>query len=597
MARSRYPKSSTIKALKDDKPNRSGFMRSLKSKMRELKSSTNALPHVSVSAGAGTGKTSTMEAAYLASQSRPLPFKPSEPQQAVIDRFLQDGDLPTQFLAFNASIAEEFVNRGLPGRTFHSFGNAALRDLGVRMGKPNKFKTANILEEQFGLKPRGPKSDSELFRVLPRLISLCKNTLAGLPHFRTDPYARSYSESSPQVSPDEIYDLVDHFSIDITADDLRKSIDLVNPVLEHHLNLLRKGVLDFDDMIWGPLVLGLPIPRYGRLVVDECQDLNLSRMVLARLSGERLYTIGDRRQAIYGFSGADAYAFDYFQSWMRDSAVGVDCLPLMETRRCPRLVVELVKHIVPEFRALPEAPEGTIIGLGPFASSAPPVPWDVLTGVRSADPSIKGVHASWKDLELRAGDVVLCATNAPLVSMAYRLIARSKRCLIRGRDIGQGLLALIRRAGEKSGVQTLPALLSWLDDYESSEHEKLNASKRPSENALRSLEDRLTCIRLLCEGVDNLGELVNRITSLFDTGGYGDEVDHQSGKNVILLSTVHKAKGLEADRVFLLRPEHLPPPWAKQDWEKQQALNLDYVAKTRTKNILVGTLTPDQKGT
>jgi len=595
MARaSRYPKTSQFKTLKDGetKSDRAVFRQSLQDKMRSLKSAPTTFPHVAVSAGAGTGKTSTMEAAYRASQSQPLPFRPTDSQQAVIDRFLQDGDIPTQFLAFNASIAQEFVNRGLPGRTFHSFGNEALRSLGVRFKQPNRFKTNNILEEEFGLKPRGPKSDSELFRLLPRLVSLCKNTLCGLPHFRNDPYARSYPESVPNVTADEIYDLVDHFSLDLSADDLRKCVELVNPVLSSHLTQLRKGILDFDDMIWGPLVLGLQVPRFGRLVVDECQDLNASRMVLARLSGERLYTVGDARQAIYGFSGADAHAFHAFQDWMRNSSVGVDILPLMETRRCPRAVVELVRHIVPEFRALPEAPEGTIIGVGPFASNFPSVPWDVLTGERSSDPSAKGIHSCWQGMSLLPGDMVLSATNAPTVSLAYKLIAAGKRCMIRGRDIGQGLLALIRRAEEKSGVKSIPELLGWLDDYESSEQAKLSASKRPNENALRSLEDRLTCLRLLASRVDNLGELVNLISSLFDTAGRGEEVDHASGKNLILLSTVHKAKGLEADRVFLLRPEHLPPPWAKQAWEQEQALNLQYVAYTRTKQTLVGTLTP-----
>lgn len=36
-----------------------------------------------------------------------------------------------------------------------------------------------------------------------------------------------------------------------------------------------------------------------------------------------------------------------------------------------------------------------------------------------------------------------------------------------------------------------------------------------------------------------------------------------------MLSTVHRAKGLEYPRVFLLEPELLPHPAAKQGWQRE----------------------------
>ena len=57
----------------------------------------------------------------------------------------------------------------------------------------------------------------------------------------------------------------------------------------------------------------------------------------------------------------------------------------------------------------------------------------------------------------------------------------------------------------------------------------------------------------------------------------------------VLLSSIHKAKGLEADRVFLIEPEGapVPHPMAKQDWEIEQEWNLRYVAITRAKKELI----------
>lgn len=61
-------------------------------------------------------------------------------------------------------------------------------------------------------------------------------------------------------------------------------------------------------------------------------------------------------------------------------------------------------------------------------------------------------------------------------------------------------------------------------------------------------------------------------------------VDDTAG---IVLSTMHKAKGLESDRVFIIERFRLPVPFATQNWEREQENNLDYVARTRAKHTLV----------
>ena len=50
--------------------------------------------------------------------------------------------------------------------------------------------------------------------------------------------------------------------------------------------------------------------------------------------------------------------------------------------------------------------------------------------------------------------------------------------------------------------------------------------------------------------------------------------------------TAHKSKGLEAERVHILRPDLMPHANAKLDWELTQEDNLQYVAITRTKDLL-----------
>jgi superfamily I DNA/RNA helicase len=57
----------------------------------------------------------------------------------------------------------------------------------------------------------------------------------------------------------------------------------------------------------------------------------------------------------------------------------------------------------------------------------------------------------------------------------------------------------------------------------------------------------------------------------------------------IMLSSVHKSKGLEARRVFILLPEEapMPHPMSKTSWGREQEMNLKYVAITRAIEELV----------
>ena len=52
------------------------------------------------------------------------------------------------------------------------------------------------------------------------------------------------------------------------------------------------------------------------------------------------------------------------------------------------------------------------------------------------------------------------------------------------------------------------------------------------------------------------------------------------------MSTIHKAKGLEADNVYIACRDLMPSSRAKKDWEIRQEYNLMYVAYTRARDIL-----------
>jgi superfamily I DNA/RNA helicase len=164
--------------------------------------------------------------------------------------------------------------------------------------------------------------------------------------------------------------------------------------------------------------------------------------------------------------------------------------------------------------------------------------------------------------------------------------------------VGQGLIKTVQKlmkgytanpvALVTPGTGTDPAALSAemeqlhrrLDDWLYAEQHKENAKRNPSEQRLVNLQDRKDCLLCFMEGAGMVDEVVKKIEQVF--------TDDKSGQG-IKLSSVHKAKGLEAKRVFILMPKKapMPHPMAKSSWERVQEMNIKYVAITRAIEELV----------
>lgn len=98
----------------------------------------------------------------------------------------------------------------------------------------------------------------------------------------------------------------------------------VEKLVAHYQQQLHKmGVMDFDDLLLTTVQLVQQSPadqiqklRYDYVLVDEFQDTNDIQYQLLKLlitDKQNLIVIGDPRQAIYGFRGAQAQAFEQFK--------------------------------------------------------------------------------------------------------------------------------------------------------------------------------------------------------------------------------------------------------------------------------------------
>jgi hypothetical protein len=231
---------------------------------------------------------------------------------------------------------------------------------------------------------------------------------------------------------------------------------------------------------------------------------------------------------------------------------GVDVLPLNTTRRCGSRIVAEANKIVPKLKAAESNGEGVI----------------------ENTTAIKMMSDIRKGYEKQESMMVVCRTNAPIVSLVFRLIKDNIRANIQGRDIGQGLITTINKFKE----ETTAGILDKLEAYEVKEEQKIAKMRWGAEEKLVNLQDRCACIRVLCNGLNTREEVEQRINDLFKD---------QKDKGAVLLSSVHRSKGLEANTVYIYRPDLLPHPKLLEKSMGEQEYNLQYVAITRAIKRLV----------
>lgn len=449
-------------------------------------------------------------------------------------------DRKVLFLAFNKSIAQELsarVPQHVMTGTFHAQGMKAWqRSVGGRVEVDGK-KLRGIAERLLCVEEDDGKGGTRYRRTwehdayatfVVKLVSLAKG--AGMGYLTRD-------------EPDAWQELMDHHDVMLDEGNEADAIRFARQALKLS-NDLGREVIDFDDMLYLPLINNVRFFQNDLVFVDEAQDTNGVQIALLKRmlkpSG-RLVAVGDRAQAIYGFRGADSGAMDRIAREFDARE-----LPLSISYRCPKKVVQVAQEIVPHIEAAETAAEGSVRSL-----------------------------VSLREADLTDADAVLARKTAPLVDAAYLLIGRGVGCRILGRDLGQGLVALVKKLQAK-GVDRLEQKL---EEYREREVAKY-VSKGQEEKA-DAVHDRVDSIKAvigqLGENERTVPKVIRRIEALFD----------DNGGRKLTLCTVHKAKGMEWQRVFILRPQDMPSPMARQAWQKQQEANLQYVAYTRTQNELI----------
>lgn len=452
--------------------------------------------HLVVRARAGTGKTTTILEAL---------------------NYAQEPDI--LLAAFNKSIASELSRRvenpAVQTKTLHA--------LGFRMITKN-WPTVKVSDEN-------ERANRLVERVYGKTIPDGLISLARQLHTKVrelDPWCNTVERVNQIAATFDLLPDEEWIDRGWDAERLAKgTLDCLTAACEE------TDCIDFADMIFLPLVLNWVSPQYSLVMVDEAQDMSRPQLELAQRSlraDGRMVFVGDDKQAIYGFRGADSGALDRIIEELNAKELG-----LKTTFRCPQLVVKEAQAYVPDIVASLDAKPGSV----------------------QRDSVL---------MPLTDGAFVLSRTNAPLVGACLDLLKQGQPAIIKGKDIGRGLQKLIKKHYEKDLDKFLEKIDHWMTQEEHRAR-KLGTSAR--NERLARVYDQAATISALAEASGSTNDLQAKVERLF--------ADDASARAVIC-STVHKAKGLESPEVWILEDT-----WTRQGTEEA---NLKYVAITRSKERL-----------
>lgn len=453
------------------------------------------------------------------------------------------------FLAFNKSVAEklkeETAGLNMKCATLHSFGLSVLTRSKLKfIINDNKWKNyikSNVMRYLNNKTLDEKKIWSFQFNCID-LLRLCRISL---------------------IDGSNIQDIIDQ-SVMHGINCVANEVETVQKLLKVAKNLFNfkkpNGIeIDYTDMLCLPLTDSFRkfIFKYDIVFIDEAQDLSIAQQELmlncVKKDG-KFIAVGDPSQSINGFAGSDINSFDrLFEKAGKK-------LPLSVNYRCGKNIIAEAQKIVKEIQPYDDAEDGEVI----------------------TQKNLNGIAA---------GDMIICRKTAPLITVTLNMMSRGVSCFIKGRDIAEGMKKLILSVyDQNTNAISNTALFSQLDNKldNTLNDLKYNGITTPyAHPTYIALKDKIDAIQTISKSCESPGDIISLLDKIFTDTINGD---------AIMLSTVHKAKGLEADNVYIICPDSLPMKFEKQqEWEYAQEMNLKYVAVTRAKKKLVFVDVPEER--
>ena len=376
--------------------------------------------------------------------------------------------------------------------------------------------------------------------------------------------------------------------------------------------LAKDGLADFGDLVWRSIRLLRDHPSAGtqfeHLLIDEYQDINPAQDALIKsllAQGGQLWVVGDDDQAIYGWRGSDVRYITSFSSTHAGATYR-----LKQNYRSSKLIVDVAQALVSRNKQrLPKLLVATAgvtsrrVCLARCDSEEHEAEW-VATAVRKLIGS--GVH-----LEEIA---ILLRTNFQTVEFERALSREKIKFVVRGAGsfwnlpVVRALMSAIwrTRSPARRAPWTGPRyLVPILDDV----------AETAAGASFNTLVDRLVAAAISARpssmpseqriqwdgGAKRLGDESHQFSDaesflVHCRESSAQGVRAEDEEEAVVLSTIHQAKGLEWEAVFVAGCEaELLPHKSATDYEEERRLM--YVAVSRAKAFLTLTWAANRGGT
>lgn len=340
--------------------------------------------------------------------------------------------------------------------------------------------------------------------------------------------------------PDQIEKICLRWDIDFDSTYYKELQVFVSKLRESQNNLKINTLdIDFTDQLWLTYMY-VPeelYPKYDVVFCDEAQDLNpLQRELILRMlkPNGRLVSVGDYFQCIFSFQGSSTDSFALLEN--RPNTLS---LPLNVSYRCAKSIVEMARRYSPEIEACEDAEEGFV-------------------GAATLN-------------DVNQGDYILCRNNLPLVQAFIFFLKKKKQAVILGKDFGEQLIRILEQVERPQ--ELLGLLRKKREELKEQGIQNIEANE-----SYAALLEKISILQILIRETLSFNKTKEMIMEIFqDT----------ENKDYILLSTIHKSKGLEADRVFILGfHELIPSKYARTELALYSEKCLQFVAVTRAKKSL-----------
>lgn len=319
-----------------------------------------------------------------------------------------------------------------------------------------------------------------------------------------------------------------------------------------------EGVIDFTDQLYLPYLKQLTSKnKYGFVFVDECQDLSPAQLYVVKQylrNDGRLLAVGDPFQAIYGFAGADCESFNRIKKTFNCAPLGLtDCF------RCPQSVIQLAQTIRSDIK-----------------------------GFKTDAGAVYTIPENEIEDRVSKGDLVICRLRDPLRSLAMRLINRDIMVKIHPDELDAFIGDYNKNFTPKElrEVLTDDSVKSFFERVIQRNEKRIRRENYNTDQVIKEqvIEEEMKAIKETMEFLEKkyIDWQLNTIESLLKRLKL---MLSNPSEDAIKLSTIHRAKGLENRRVFILKYEILPCH-RNLEWENIQERNLHYVAVTRAKEVL-----------